>query len=289
MKRKMKKKIAVCGLLMFGALIGCENDGVTETEEVLEVQNATITETEIQLVDEADLISEEVNNIVEDIYTAEEVSLFFKVPFNSNFLPECVTITTEVTATTREKTIAFGESCELPNGNIVSGTIFLSFEKDMELLQKTLNFSLENFVFNGVGVAGSSSIVRTRANENENPQSVVTADFIATWPDETSASISGTRTREWIEGFDTPVWGDNVFLISGNRTFTNRNGFTYQKNISTPLRRELACRFIVSGIVDISRGDATATLDFGDGNCDNVGTLTNGEGESMEINLRRFK
>lgn len=287
MKRKMKEKIAIFGFLFLGMMTGC--DRIETTTDALEAQRLTITEDEIQRTDEVDLISEEVHNIVEDIYASEEILAQSRSPFNSDFLPDCVTVTTIVTDTTVEKRIEFADSCELPNGNVISGVILLSFEKDMELLAKTLNLSLEDFVFNGIDVVGSSSIIRTRTNENGNPQSAVVADFTATWPDGTSANLSGTRTREWIEGFDTTFWGDNVFLISGNWMFTNKNGIIYQKDILTPLRRELACRFIVSGVVQINRGDISATLDFGDGTCDSTGVLTNAAGESNEINLRRFR
>ena len=259
-----------------------------DSEDVSTVQEATISVEEVQLSDEADLISEELINIAEDVYTASEISAISRNPFNSDFIPDCATITTVETDNSIEKTIVFEDDCELPNGNIVSGTLTLSFERNFEALTKTINFSLENFVFNGVAVEGSSSIERTRQNENGNPQSVAQASFDATWPDETTASFSGTRTREWIEGSDTPFWGDNVFLITGNRTFINRQGTNFQKEIIEPLRRELACRFIVSGILEITRGDATATLDFGDGDCDSVGTLTTADG-SREINLRRFR
>lgn len=280
------KKLAVFGVLLLGILSSCENDG---TNDVLEVQEATISAEEIQLADEADLISEEVTSIVEDIYTSNEISASSRAPYNSDFLPECVTITTVVTDTTVEKTIEFEDSCELRNGNIVSGIIRLSYKKDMELMTKVLSYTLENFVFNDVSVEGSSSITRTRENENGNPQSIATTNFNANWPDGTSASFSGTRTREFIEGYATGFWGDNVFLITGSRTFINRDGFTYQKEITVPLRRELACRFIVSGVLEITRGDISATLDFGDGSCDSKGTVTNADGETTEINLRRFR
>jgi hypothetical protein len=60
------------------------------------------------------------------------------------------------------------------------------------------------------------------------------------------------------------------------------------KEIETPLRRELSCRFIVSGILNVSRNDATASLDFGDGSCDAKGVLTYPDGTSEEVFLRRF-
>jgi len=152
-----------------------------------------------------------------------------------------------------------------------------------------LSLSLENFTFNGVAVEGSANVERQRSNANGNPQSDASASFNATWPDGSTANFTGNRTREWIEGYGTGFWGDNVFLITGMGTYTGPAGNVFMKETITPLRGELACRFIVSGVLEISRNEATASLDFGDGSCDAVGMLTYPDGTTEEIFLRRFK
>ena len=284
--KKSLKTMNYAGLLLMAALVmvSCNKE---ESPEVI-LEDETFEVAELKASDESELISEEIMSIAEDVYTADEVLSTSKFSYNSDFLPDCVTITTVVTSTTKERTIDFGAGCELPNGNILSGIIYLSYLKDMELATKTLSLSLENFTFNGVSIEGSASIERMRANENGNPQSVANAGFNGVWPDESTASFSGTRTREWIEGFGTGFWGDNVYLITGNGTFTGKMGNVFSKETLTPLRRELSCRFIVSGILQISRNDATASLDFGDGSCDAKGILTYPDGTSEEIFLRRF-
>ncbi|TXN36849.1 hypothetical protein FVB32_00765 [Flagellimonas hymeniacidonis] len=247
-----------------------------------------ISATELQFSDEAEMISEEVTTVAEDVYAADEISMISKADYQSDYLPDCVTITTVVTDTTREKTIDFGEGCELPNGNVLSGIIQLSYAKDMETASKSIALTLENFTFNGVAVEGSADILRVRSNDNGNPQSTANASFNATWPEGDTASFTGTRTREWIEGYGSGFWGDNVFLITGKRTYVGRLGNVFIKEVITPLRREMACRFIVSGVLEISRNDNTASLDFGDGSCDAKGILTKPDGTETEIFLRRF-
>jgi len=250
--------------------------------------DTVITALELQLSDESEMISEEIGTIAEDIYTADQLSALSQSDFRSDYLPECVEITTTITATSKEKTIDFGEGCELPNGNVLSGSIVLSYAKAMSIAQVTIGVNLQDFTFNGVAVAGGVSIVRMRSNANGNPQATADANFEATWPDGETASFSGTRTREWIEGFGSGFWGDNVFLITGNRTFVNKAGNTFTKEVLTPLRRELSCRFIVSGVLEITRIGNTASLDFGDGSCDAKGVLTKPDGTSEEVFLRRF-
>lgn len=275
----------LAAMLVF--VTSCTKDE-TSADELTDTSEEVISATELQFSDETEMISEEVTTIAEDVYATDEISLTAKADYESDHLPDCVTVTTVVTDTTREKTIDFGEGCQLPNGNVLSGIIQLSYAKDMEAASKTIALTLENFTFNGVAVEGSADILRVRSNENGNPQGIANASFSATWPEGDTASFEGTRTREWIEGYGSGFWGDNVFLITGKRTYVGREGNVFVKEVITPLRREMSCRFIVSGVLEISRNDNTASLDFGDGSCDATGILTQPDGTEVEIFLRRF-
>ncbi len=271
-------------LLSIALLISCNKN-----EETSELESSEpITATELKTSDEAELISDEITSIAEDLYAVDEIQATSKSFYQSDYLPECVTITTVVTDTSKERTIDFGEGCELRNGNVLSGIIHLSYLKDMEIATKTLNLSLENFTYNGVAVEGNATVERMRSNANGNPQSDAISQFNGVWPDGDTANFSANRTREWIEGYGSGFWGDNVFLITGSASYTGKLGNVFQKEITSPLRREWSCRFIVSGVLAISRNGSTATVDFGDGSCDSVGILTSPDGESTEIQLRRF-
>ncbi|MDH3699355.1 MAG: hypothetical protein OEQ81_11870 [Flavobacteriaceae bacterium] len=283
--KRVFRKLNVAAILIAAVLVSSCNKDASD-EVIVDQENFDVQE--LKASDEAELITEEVLNVGEDVYAADELS-FSNKGYTSDFLPDCVTITTVITSTSKEKTIDFGDGCELPNGNVLSGIIYLSYLKDTDVPMNTLSMSLENFTFNGVSVEGSASVDRVRSNENGNPQSDASASFNAVWPDGSTASFTGNRTREWIEGYGSGFWGDNVFLISGSATYTGPLGNVFMKETITPLRRELACRFIVSGVLEISRNDATVSLDFGDGSCDAVGILTYPDGSTKEIFLRRFK
>ncbi|MGB5428668.1 hypothetical protein [Eudoraea sp.] len=283
------KKLNFTGILLLAIVlnVSCNKE---ESPEIIETgETETFEVAQLQASDESELISEEILNIGEDVYAVDEIQATSKGSYISDYLPDCVTITTVVTSSSKEKIIDFGEGCELPNGNFLSGIIKLSYLKDMEMTTNTLSFSLENFIFNGVYVAGSATVERMRSNENGNPQSEAVANFTGEWPDGDTASFSGNRTREWIEGFGSGFWGDNVFLISGKGIYTGKYDNVFVKETISPLRRELSCRFLVSGILEITRNDTTVGLDFGDGSCDSKGILTYPNGESEEIFLRRFK
>ncbi len=288
----MKKNFGMfscTGLLLATSLfiVSCTKNESTAIVDDL-ANSEVLSVAELHSSDEAELISEEITTLAEDVYTVDEISFSSKSTFTSDYLPDCVKITTEVTDTSKEKTIDFGDGCELRNGNVLSGIIKLTYSKDMEAATKMLSLSLENFTFNQVVVEGNANIVRMRANENGNPQSIAEVNFDAEWPEGAAVAYAANRTREWIEGYGSGFWGDNVFLISGMATYKGKLGNVFSKNIVAPLRREMACRFIVSGVVEISRNDAKASLDFGDGSCDATGILTYPDGTTEEVALRRF-
>ncbi len=291
MKRKLKlMNFNEIATLIVGALLltvtSCSkestgDEGLASTE--------AMSSTELKFSDETEMISEEITTIAEDVYAADEISSTSKGDYNSDYLPDCVSVTVVLTENTKEVTLDFGEGCELPTGNTLGGIVYLSYALDMEAASNTIQLMLENFTFNDVAIEGSANIVRVRSNENGNPQGTANATFSATWPSGDTASFAGTRNREWIEGFGTGFWGDNVFLITGKRTYISRAGNEFIKEVTTPLRRELSCRFIVSGVLDISRLGNTVSLDFGDGSCDAKGTLTYSDGKEEEVLLRRFR
>ena len=287
---KSLKKMNFAGLVLLATLtiISCEKDESSDPVDEQITQGESFETSDLQASDESEMISEEIMSIGEDVYATDEILSTSKGNYHSDLLPDCVTITTVVTSTSKEKTIDFGDGCELPNGNVLSGIIYLSYYKDLDLATNTLSLSLENFTFNGVSVEGGATIERMRANDSGNPQSDAVAEFSAEWPDGATASFSGNRTREWVEGYGSGFWGDNVFLITGKGTFIGPEGNVFVKEVIDALRREMACRFIVSGVLEVSRNELTASLDFGDGSCDAVGILTYPDGTSEEVFLRRF-
>ncbi len=99
------------------------------------------------------------------------------------------------------------------------------------------------------------------------------------------ASREGTRIREWVEGFGSGVYSDNVFEITGDWTATFVNGNTHTYEVMMPLRREVICDYFVSGTFDVQRTNFGGLFDFGEGECDNQATFTFNNGQEIEITL----
>ena len=272
--------IAFVGLLF----TSCQSEDTTIDVPTSQEIDLKSTETEAEMNE----ISDETSALIEEAYLTEE---FPETKSNAanRYLPDCVTITIVLVQNMKTVTIDFGEGCELRNGNVVSGKIILEYEKDPEAATKMISFEFDEFVFNDKSVEGNGSILRERSNENGNPQSTRTGDVTVTWPDGTFANKNGTKIREWIEGAGTGAWGDNVFLITGNWMFTKKNGNVLSANIITALRRELACKFIVSGLIELQKNENNALLDYGNGDCDDLATVSINGGERQEIHLSNLR
>ncbi len=280
--KRQKLKLSMIVLALFGLMLtGCQDEEVVIDTNASEEIDLKTAETQAEVDD----ISEGVSAIVEEAYLGEEFPELTKTHPTDRYLPDCVTITIVIVQNMKTVTIDFGDGCELRNGNFLSGKIIFEYEKDPEAATKMISYSFENFYFNRKNIAGGGSILRERSNENGNPQSTKTFDVTVTWPDGSFVSKVGVRVREWVEGQGTPAWGDNVFLITGNGTFTKKNGSVYSAEVTKALRKELACKFLVSGTIKLSRNENTAVLDYGDGACDDLATISINGGERIEIHL----
>ena len=279
--KKQKLTFGIIALALFGlVLTSCSDSDTIQEDLSIETIDLKAVETEAEI----DKFSDESSAIIEEAYLMEEFPNT-KSNVTDRYLPDCVTITAVIVQNMKTVTLDFGDGCELRNGNFVSGKIILEYERDPEAATKMITYSFEDFYFNRKNIEGGGSILRERSNENGNPQSTKTFDITITWPDNTFANKNGMKVREMIEGQDTLAWGDNVFLITGNWMFTKKDGTKLSAEVVEALRRELACKFLVSGIIKLTKNENSAVLSYGDGECDDLATVSINGGESREINL----
>ena len=291
MKNSKKSKIvsAIAFLLFIGiSFTSCnkEEGSVDENQSATELSEANET-TDI------DDVSENINDIVESTYFELTSNSFSKSTDSKTlekhrFLSDCVTITKVNTSQNIEVTLDYGKGCTTKRGDELSGKIQMVISRDIQGKSATIDYSFENFYFNSKKIEGTVNKLRTRSNENANPQAIITRDIKIIWEDDSYALVNGERKREWIEGSDNLIWSDNVFSITGKWTITKRNGALRTSTIVEPLIRNMACKFLVSGVIDINKNDKTRSVDYGDGACDDLATLIS-NGKTFEIHIRKKK
>jgi hypothetical protein len=98
---------------------------------------------------------------------------------------------------------------------------------------------------------------------------------------------NSSRTRTWTAGETTPLnWLDDEYLIGGTANGVSFERRSYTLNITTPLHVDYDCRWIRSGVIELTpQGKSTRVLDYGPDNCDNAATVTV-NGTTFNITLR---
>lgn len=262
----------------------CSNNDTDEQDEAQDFS-------EVALSSEIDGASDAMDDIAIQIYEDQEevesggANTEVDLYRTANMFPDCVTITVVIEAMSREITVDFGtEGCVI-NGNTFKGKMILSYTRNPEAQQITISKTLEDFYFNNKNIVGGKTIVKVLSNENGNPQFTKTTDITVIWPNGAQASRNGVKVREWIEGFGSGVWSDNVFEVTGNWTTTFVNGNTHSYEVVIPLRREVICYYFVSGSIDVERTNFSGVFDYGEGDCDNQAMFTFDNGTVIDITL----
>ncbi len=181
-----------------------------------------------------------------------------------------------------ELTIDYGDSTTLVNGRVMSGmiNIVLSGPRYMDGTADTITF--ENYTVDSLVISGT--IIKTY-NRDEYQVSIV-RDITITMPDGTVVERDAMSTRTWVDGYDTPYdYFDDVFEISGYVNVADSDGNSYRRAITSPLTKLATCRYLVSGEITLTvNGITFAVIDYGDGECDNLATMTTLTGtEEFEI------
>ncbi len=273
-------KSGILSLMVLGLIFtSCSsNDEATETENQLE------DTLEVQRSAEIDQVDIVLGDLIIEVYEYEESSIADRNP-QARDIPECVTITVVAQQGYRQVTIDFGSEGCVVRGHLLKGQIVFDYTRDPEAQQIMINYNLVDFYFDAKNIIGSRSILKELSNENGNPQFTHDLSITVIWPNGAQASREGTKIREWVEGFGSGIFSDNVFEITGNWTATFVNGNTHTYEVLTPLRREVICSYFVSGTFDVQRTNFGGIFDYGFGECDNQATFTFNNGQEIEVTL----
>ncbi|MAO07983.1 MAG: hypothetical protein CL596_04645 [Alteromonas sp.] len=260
------KKMALLPLLALGLIIiSCNKDDAEDPEEV----NFSAEDT--ALVAKTDNIVEGTQNIVEGGYVRIEEPGRMS---GNDIFPECTSFTISGGGNNGGTiVIDFGDGCELANGAFVTGSIDLEYGP-LVAGQRNITYNYVDYTYNGNSVTGGGTILRKVANGNGNPESTVNESIEVSFPDTpVTATRTGQRIAEWVDGVGSGIWADNVYFIDGNWQTNLSNGFERTGVVTETLVRKLSCLYLVSGRIEVTQEGLTGTLDFGDGDCDAIATI----------------
>lgn len=200
-------------------------------------------------------------------------------------LGNCATITNDTSVTPYRLTIDFGTTnCQSADGKYRRGQIIVVYTGRYRDPGHTHTISFNNYFVNDHQVLGSKTVTHTGNTNAGGPiYSINVNGQIQLANSGGTISWTGSRTRTWMAGYDTQVWSDDVYQVTGSGTFTRANGDQYQLSITKPLDIALACQWIRSGTIQLMVANTAystpvRTVDYGNGSCDDQATVTGARG-----------
>jgi len=281
MKTKVLMMITAIALLSFSS---CKKDNTT----------GAVDQTSANLADDdavADVVFEDVYNTADNAtIILDQMTKGLDAKALTVSTDSCPTITvTRPTAELWPKTVTvdYGTSCTGINDNVRSGKIIIEVTGPRLQLGSKRTVTFDNYYFNGMKVEGTKILENMGYNSNQNLViSVKLTNGKITLPDGKTIERNVDHQREWIAGLLTKNIWDDECLITGTASGVTIDGVAYTNTITTALHWTRACRFIVSGVINIQRtGKDPVTLDYGNGDCDAKAVVTK-DGVSKEILLK---
>jgi hypothetical protein len=290
----MKTKFLLLGMfLSILTFSSCTTDSNSATTDV------ALTSQEVAATQKMDNSIDDISVIADNQYELSEGSATGRVSTGYySLLPECATVSDlGSTNTVRVLTITFGtatSSCKFRGHNlkgqiILTRTIGTAFPKIMTI-------TYNNFHINDNKIDGTTSWKREMIGDGMtlHPKTTLTMTNMTLTTKDGVYVRNGYRIREMIAGFltrNSPT--DDIFSTYGTFTTTKgENVFTSLINAETPLINKTACGllaipmpFPVSGILKLSRNSHFVTIDYGNGECDNLAMKSVDGGVPVQITL----
>jgi len=201
------------------------------------------------------------------------------------FLPSCATVTVDTTDSQRTITIDFGSTpclCDTWDGRYRQGKIIATWTGAYRDSGTVITIVTQDY-YQGIsatemnGFAYSKTVTNMGHNGNGNLHYAinVSSAVITLYNNGGTITWTSQRDREWIGGETTLLPFDDVYSITGSASGTDQDGLQFTVNITNPLIAKVSCPWITQGTLEITHGsNPTATLDYGDGTCDDQATVT---------------
>lgn len=250
-----------CGILLFSA---CDSENDPMSEPDLSIVNDDV---------EMNQAFEDLNFLTISTLESSGLGARTLAPANNDL---CTTAKVIKDLVAKKITIDFGAGCTSPNGMIRKGKIFLAYSGNLLFPGSTIVTTFEGYEVNGLKIEGTRTL--TNLAINPTTKTVTLAVKIqtgkVTWPDNTFVTFVSDQIRAL-------KLGDLGYEISvtGTASGKSRGGFDYSSLTSTALNINQTCLqsgvyIPTSGILQLTASGALFSVDYGNGICDKLVTLT---------------
>lgn len=268
----LKNKIA--GYLMIAAIAGITFTACRKEKEIIKEDDSDTAAAADNSIAEGAF--NDVTNMADQAADGNLTS-YRNANGGEGLLSTCATVTNDTSITPHLLTIDFGSTnCLCKDGRYRRGKVLIAYDGHYKDTGHTHTITFMDYFVDDNQILGQKTVTNNGKNTAGNITFTVNVDGKVI-----KANGGGTvtwksvRTREWIAGYNTPVWNDDIYLISGSATGTSAAGINFTITIIKDLRKEIGCRHFVSGQLSLAPDNKPLRLiDYGNGACDNEATVT---------------
>jgi len=226
----------------------------------------------------ADNLTEDANNAFMEAAANKNLlgSSLLSLPVLTSNTLSCAAVTvTPANGFPKTIVIDFGNgSCASSNNIIRKGKINIVLSDSVRKTGSRAvitfgNYYVNNFKKEGTVTWTNTSTTITKSWQRKVENGKVVASDGRYW------LHNGVRDVVQIAGTNTPnSLLDDIFLITGNHTVTNAAGKTRDCFITEALQKKTTCDNIGTGKLKVQGANNNALINFGDGDCDKLATIS---------------
>lgn len=273
---KLRNLLITFSLILFTAsFISCKKDNNNNGSASDELET-TFELSGDQAI--ADNLTEDANDIlmeaaVDNNFAGGKESSSATATRTMNILSICATVTV-TDGFPKNITIDFGNGCTSANLITRKGKINIVLSDSLRKTGSVAVMTFDNYYVNGYKKEGKITWTNTSSADTKSWNRTC-EDGKITAPNGNNWTHSGTRDIVQTEGVNTP-WDltDDVYSVTGNHTVTNSAGKTRNSTITNSLIKATSCENIGKGTIKIQGPNHYAIIDFGDGTCDKLATIS---------------
>lgn len=179
--------------------------------------------------------------------------------------------------------IDFGSGCPDIDGRVRKGRIRAEFSNRWSLAGARVTINFDNYYVDDVKFEG---VIEMTNNGNYSYTTIVDKGKVTSSSPAYTIEYECSQTTRWLSGYSTDSLAtDDIYEISGTASGVNRKGHSYTTVIMQSLRKDMSCKWITKGQVELTpEGKATRSINFGDGACDSKATVTiNGNVKEVDL------
>lgn len=186
----------------------------------------------------------------------------------------------DLTTFPKTMTLDYGSGCSL-EPVLRKGKLIVTLNGRLRNAGTTLSVTFENYSVNDYKLEGAFNLINNTTNNVLSFTSQTANGKLTYLGGLLSFTHSGTHTYTQIGGSNTASYLDDSWSVSGlGNTLSPNESLSWE--ITTPLIKNIACGSIVSGVEEFKYNNNTSgSLNFGEGTCDRLATLTIGTYNSV--------